>query len=142
MPYKSNRFLNLALATLGCGITAMQVNAQEATFRLPVKAHVGSAILEPGDYKLSAPLGVCGSHMVHLYRREGGSVLAPTITQVERPSDGSYLELVKIHGAYFVRQYKTAFSDQVFYFGVPKQKSEERMILAAIRPANTKSGTK
>lgn len=123
MRFRSNRSLTLGVAAVGLGVTAMQASAQQASFHLPFKAHWGSAVLEPGDYKLSAPIGVSGSHMIQLEGSGKSSMIVPAVTEIQQPNDRSYLELINVKGTYFVKRYKTASSGQVFHFGLPNTSS-------------------
>jgi hypothetical protein len=66
MYFKSNRISGLAALAVGVGLTATPASAQQATFHLPFVAHWGSTVLEPGDYKLSAPVEWSGTRMIQV----------------------------------------------------------------------------
>ena len=141
MYYRSSRFLTLAAVVAGLGVTASEASAQQASFRLPFEAHWGQAVLEPGDYKLSAPLGVSGTYMIHVNGAGESSVIVPAVTQVQPSEDRGYLELVKVNGTYFVKRYKAAFSGQVFQFGLPKAERAAMTTSPVARTISVRGGT-
>ncbi len=49
-----NRIFNIAVLTAFAGAGLMQA-AEQAAFHLPVTAHWGQVVLQPGDYKMSLP---------------------------------------------------------------------------------------
>jgi hypothetical protein len=124
--FRTTRIFVIAAVVAVSG-TMTSARAQQATFHLPFKAHWGRATLDPGDYKLSTPLGVSGGHMIQLVRPDKhGIIIVPAVTSTEPTTDRSYLECVKIQGNYVVRRYVTGFSGQVFNFGVAKPETERR----------------
>jgi hypothetical protein len=134
MHSRSNRILGLAALAVGLGLTAQRASAQEATtFHLPFAAHWGPMVLESGDYKLSAPSGQAGNHLIYI-SEPGHSkmVLAQSTETQPRHFDRSSLELVNINGTYFVRRYRSALTGQVFTFAVPKASPEAEMASNAV----------
>jgi hypothetical protein len=122
---KLSRAVGLTAVAVGLGVIAVPASAQQAAFHLPFEAHWGSALLEPGDYRISIPTGESPSHIVHLFGAGKGSMVIPESTEIRRPTvDHSSLELVNVKGTYFVREYKSAPTGQVFTFGVPKSERE------------------
>jgi hypothetical protein len=133
MYFKSNRILGLAALAVGVGLTATPASAQQATFHLPFVAHWGSTVLEPGDYKLSAPVEWSGTRMIQVSQyRHSRRMLPQSIDLPQGHLDRSSLELINVNGAYFVRRYKSALTGQVFTFSVPKATSETEMASATM----------
>jgi hypothetical protein len=131
MHSRTSHILGLAALAAGLGLTATHASAQEATFHLPFAAHWGPAVLESGDYKLSAPTGEAGNHLIYVsQRRNSKMVLAQSSEIPLRHLDRSSLELVNVNGSYFVKRYKSALTGQVFTFPVPKATSEIEMASA------------
>jgi hypothetical protein len=131
--FKSSPILGLAALAVGLGLTATSASAQQATFHLPFVAHWGATVLEPGDYKLSAPVGWSAIHLIQVFSQRGhsSSMLPQSVDLPPGHLDRSSLELVNVNGAYFVRRYKSAFTGQVFTFPVPKATPETEMASAA-----------
>jgi hypothetical protein len=134
MHSRSNRILGLAALAVGLGLTAQRVSAQEAeTFHLPFAAHWGPMVLESGDYKLAAPSGQAGNHLIYVSQPgHNKMVLAQSTETQPRHFERSSLELVNVKGAYFVKRYKSALTGQVFTFPVPKTTPETEMASAAV----------
>jgi hypothetical protein len=133
--FRSSRALSLAAIAAGLGLTAMNASAQQARFYLPVEAHWGRAVLEPGDYKLSLPMGDSPNHLIHLTGGGKGSMFVPQVTETQQfDSSRSYIKLVNVKGTYFVREYKSGPAGLLFTFGVPKSSREA---LVASAPATT-----
>ena len=88
-----------------CALTvALPMNAAEqAKFHLPVQAHWGKAILEPGDYRVSLPAPSLGRTSFHV--EGGGKTLLemPQVTSYEGNAIPSHLKLTEVDGAYFIR---------------------------------------
>jgi hypothetical protein len=130
---RSSRIFSLTALAVGLGLTAIPASAQQAAFHLPFAVHWGHTVLEPGDYKLSAPIEWSGSHLIHVYQPGHGSMILPQSIEIQHPNlDRSSLELVNVKGTYFVRRYKSAPTGQVFTFPVPKGVSEVEMASAAV----------
>src|SRR3954470_7978959 len=64
--------------------------------------------------------------MIQLAGPSKHGIIVPAVTSTEGTTDRSYLECIKVNGTYVVRRYVTAFSGQVFNFGVPKPEPERR----------------
>ncbi|HEY3457866.1 MAG TPA: hypothetical protein VGK64_25015 [Bryobacteraceae bacterium] len=131
---RSNRILGLAALAVGLGLTAQRASAQEAeTFHLPFAAHWGPMVLESGDYRLSAPTGQSGGHLIFVSQPGHNKMVLAQSTEIQpRRFDRSSLELVNVNGAYFVRRYRLAVTGQVFTFAVPKATPETEMASAAV----------
>ena len=55
MDLRRTRLFNISVFAIALSLSALQAKAQQATFSLPFEVHWGSAVLEPGEYRLSAP---------------------------------------------------------------------------------------
>lgn len=125
MYFRLTRVLSLTAIAAGLGLTTVHASAQQATFHLPFEAHWGRAVLEPGDYRLSLPMGESPSHLIHLRGAGKGSMFVPEATETQQfGSNRSYLKLVNVKGTYFVREYKSGPAGLLFTFSVPKSSRE------------------
>lgn len=130
---RSNRIFSLTALAVGLGLAAIPASAQQVAFHLPFAVHWGHTVLEPGDYKLSAPIEWSGSRLIHVSQPGHGRMILPQSIEVQQPHfDRSSLELVNIKGTYFVKRYKSAPTGHVFTFPVPKAMSETEMASAAV----------
>jgi hypothetical protein len=140
MYFKSSRILGLAALAVAVGLTAAPASAQQSTFHLPFVAHWGPAVLEPGDYKLSAPVEWSAIHLIQVSQHGHSSRMLPqSIDLPHRHLDRSSLELVNVNGVYFVRRYKSALTGQIFTFAVPKARPETEMASAVVRAVPVES---
>jgi len=106
-----------ALAVLA-GVGLMQ-GAEQPAFHLQVPAHLGSAVLPPGDYKVSLPNPSIGR--MHMRIEGEGHVIygLPLVTEASNPGH-SYLRLEKVGGEYFIREFTSGVEGKTFLFSVPK----------------------
>ena len=140
--FRSSRTFSLIALAMGLGLSAMQASAQQATFHLPVAAHWGPAVLQPGDYKLSAPVGDV-AHIITVFGESQTSMIMPVSAWSGQTSDRSYLELVNVSGTYFVKEYQSGASGRTFTFAVPKSVRESIADSASITEINVDfNGTK
>jgi len=114
---KSNRVARITAFALGIGLTAMQLSAQQGTFNLPVQAHWGNAVLQPGEHTVQVPLPL-GQTIVYL--RGGGTaqMAVPLTTENTGGADRSFLHLSKVNGEYYVDEYQSGVKR--FIFARPK----------------------
>jgi hypothetical protein len=124
-----NRVFSLAALTavFSMGITQA---AQQAKFHLPVAAKWGNVLLQPGDYNMTLPTPSVGNWQIYLEGAGKRVYAMPMITEVRDQSTRNYLKLVKVDGAYFVREYDSGTIGKAFTFVVPKTNSrKEEMTL-------------
>ena len=119
MERKSNHAAYVTAFTLGIGLMAMQANAQQGTFNLPVQAHWGNAVLQPGEHRVQVPLPL-GQTVVYLRTGERTQMTVPLTTESIAGSSRSYLHLSKVNGEYYVDAYQAGISGQRFIFPKPK----------------------
>ena len=79
---RSSRIFSLTALAVGLGLTAIPASAQQAAFHLPFAVHWGRTVLEPGDYKLSAPIEWSGSHLIHVSQPGHGSMILPQSIEI------------------------------------------------------------
>ena len=119
-----NRILTLGLITMAAVVGTAQAEVQ-AKFHLPFNAHWGQVTLPPGDYKISIPDGYRGTPKLTVAGHGKTGYVQPQVTEADRNSttdpEHSYLQFVKVNGAYFVTQYRSAAIGETFSFTVPKQ---------------------
>lgn len=141
MYFRTGRILTLNALVAVSGLMTSPARAQEATFHLTFKVQWGRATLDPGDYKLSAPLGVSSVHMIQLIGPgKHAAIIVPAVTSTGPTTDRSYLECVKVSGTYVVRRYVIADTGEVFNFGIAKPEAEprtKRSVSALILPVET-----
>ncbi len=119
MERKWNRVAVLSTFAFGMGLTAMQANAQQGTFNLPVQAHWGTAVLEPGEHRIRMPIPL-GQRYFYVRGGEGTQVTVPLSTEILRGSNKSFLHLSRVNGEYYVDAYQSGVSGQRFTFSTPK----------------------
>jgi hypothetical protein len=121
------RIGTLGLAALCASAIAIPAQAEEqATFHLPVRAHWGAAVLEPGDYRVALPAPSVGR--IDFQIIGGGKSLRalPQVTDVRRGSKTrSQLVLAQIDGTYFVREFSSQSAGKAFLFAVPKSRGTQ-----------------
>ena len=125
MERKLHRVAYIAALAIGIGISATQVYAEQGTFNLPVRAHWGQAILEPGQHSVSVPLPI--SERI-VYLRSGAArttqMTVPVSTEAA-DSERNYLHLSKINGEYYVDYYQSGVTGHRFIFSKPKTNGSE-----------------
>jgi hypothetical protein len=105
--------------TLGFALAAAHLQAQNATFTLPVQAHWGKMVLSPGEYTLQIPYAA-GQKVVYVERDEK-RMMATTLTMdANHPSERSYLHLTRVNGEFYVDAYQSAAVGQRLFFAAPK----------------------
>lgn len=125
-----------ALAAIA-GAGLMQA-AEQATFHLPVAAHWGLSVLQPGDYRMSLPQPSLNERTLLVAGTGQTTRPLPLVTDTRERSKTSYLELWQIDGQYFVHELSVGPSGKSFTFVVPK--SGHRTQVARIA-TNTPSET-
>lgn len=107
--------------------TGVMQAAEQATFHLPVTAHWGMAVLQPGDYKLSLPSPGLGKTLLRV-ESTGNSVFElPLVVDVQSTSNSSYLQLREIDGNYYVTAFSSGESGKKYEFSAPKTRQKEQL---------------
>ena len=81
-----NRILNIAAFTVLASTGLMQA-AEQATFHLPVTAHWGQVVLQPGDYKMSLPALAAGKSTFEVMGGDQAFFEMPMSTSIYGTSD-------------------------------------------------------
>ena len=111
------------LVALGVVLSAIPAAADEVykgTFDLPTAAYWGGALLQPGQYTVSANLDIPGAPVFYL-RGEGVTTTVATADMLPRPaSNTDHLTLENINGVYVVRKLDAGMLGKSFEFPAPK----------------------
>lgn len=117
-----SRVIRVTALAATLGLTAMQMSAQQGTFNLPVEAHWGHAVLEPGQHSVRIPLGTSGQQIAYLTSDKDTQMTVPLSSQPLTRANRSYLHLVKINGTFYVDAYQSATNGSKYFFARPKVK--------------------
>lgn len=104
------------------GLAAAGASAQQATFTLPVEAHWGRTLLEPGDYKVKFPSSVDTMRLIRITGNGRTLNFLPQVTASEQKKNEGSGKLVLSHenGGYRVWSISNPGSDSAFLFPLPK----------------------
>ena len=125
MDLRRTRLLNISVFAIALSLSALQAKAQQATFSLPFEVHWGSAVLEPGEYRLSAPQATPSIRVFYLYGHGTTQMALSATTATDPELRSSYLQLVRVGDTYFVHEYISAATGRRFTFSVPKTIRQE-----------------
>lgn len=114
------RTLTIAGLAMAISLIASPLNAQQGRFNLPVEAHWGRAVLQPGAYRLSGPSATSVIGVLYIYGNGKTQMAVPAMTEIGNASDHSYLKLVNVGGAYVVREFVSGTTGKSYTFGIPK----------------------
>ncbi len=115
------------LSTLGLAVSLGSAYAGQATFHLPFSAHWGPAYIGPGDYRITLPEIGSPTSVIYLQSNSQRAFVVAGIFGLQEAQDKSYLKLVNVNGAYYVKQYILGSSGKVFLFPTPKPSHREQM---------------
>ena len=118
-----SKLTRIAAIAAGLGLTATLANAQKGTFNLPVRAHWGNVVLDPGEHSVRTPIPI-GQTLVYLTSDEGTKVTVPIIVERTNGSDRSYLRLARIGGEYYVEEFRSGPDGITYVFPKPKNARE------------------
>ena len=114
-----NRILVVSLLTSAITFAAGNGLGEHASFHLPVEAHWGTAVLQPGDYKMVTP--DFGQEAFVIRGPEGGVFVLPQVTDTNTVSDACYLKLQEVNGSYFIIEYLAGPAGKTYSFRAPKE---------------------
>lgn len=129
------RIVTFATLAAFAGTGLMQAG-QQASFHLPVEVHWGKVVLEPGDYKMSLPDVSIGERTIRVERGHHTVNELPLVTDLQKTSNNSELQLLRVDGAYFVREFSYGPTGKTFVFSVPKAVRQQ---MAEVRKVNASS---
>jgi hypothetical protein len=103
------------------GLAATGASAQQAQFTLPMEAHWGKAVLEPGNYTVKFPNAADATPILWL-KGNGKSVnvLLQSRDADERIGENGKLILRDVDGAYVVESISNPISQESYLFAMPK----------------------
>lgn len=135
MNWSISRLIAVSAFAAALGLGASQANAQRATFDLPVEAHWGGTVLNPGSYILNAPFSQSGIHIFYLQGNTGSKIVVPTIVNNEPAVGRSRLKLVRVDGTYYIQEFVSAANNTTLKFHVPRAnhrelRAENRVLMA------------
>jgi hypothetical protein len=124
MSFFANRIFNIAgTATFLCA-TAVSASAQQGNFHLPFEAKWAGVECPAGDYQVALPERYNGKSTFLVRGPAGTSFILPmsedTYGNHAGNPAGTYLQLVKVDGGWFVKKYEAGSRSLVFYFKTPK----------------------
>ncbi len=119
MQTKTNRMARASALIVGVGLTALTLNAQQGEFNLPVQAHWGGAILQPGQHTVRVPEKL-GQTLVSLSSNADTQLAMPLTAELIPQSNRNYLHLVKVNGQYYVDVYQSGITGKRYIFPKPK----------------------
>lgn len=119
MNFSLARIYQFTAIALFAGSALMQ-GAQQGTFHLPVEAHWGLTVLEPGDYSLSLPALSLGETQIVVQTGRKMVFEMPAITENQPYSASSFLKLSSIDGEYFITEFSSGATGKMYTFTVPK----------------------
>lgn len=116
-----------ALAAFAC--TGLMQAEEHASFHLPITAHWGSVVLEPGDYRIAFPDASMGERTFRVEHTGGKTVRElPLVISPQQNSDRSSLRLQEIDGDYFIREFSSGPTGKSFLFPVPKTNHRQQAV--------------
>lgn len=100
--------------------SALMQGAEHGTFHLPMEAHWGKTVLQPGDYKVILPAPSLGEFDLRV--ECAGKIVYRTAARPDAQplSNSSSLKLTNINGQYVVTEFSSGATGQVFEFPLPK----------------------
>lgn len=101
-------------------LIAAPLKAQQGKFTLPVEAHWGNAVLEPGDYRISGPAPTSTIGVIYIYGGGKAQMALPAVSDTQKLSGHSYLRLINVGGTYVVREFNSGYTGHSYTFGIPK----------------------
>jgi hypothetical protein len=119
MQAKTNRMARISALAIGLGLTALTLSAQQGNFNLPVQAHWGPAVLQPGEHMVRVPSRT-GQTLVSLTTNGDTQMAMPLTAELIPESNRNYLHLVKIDGQYYVDVFQSGVTGKRYIFPKPK----------------------
>ena len=119
MQARTNRMARFSIIAIGLGLTALTLNAQQGDFNLPVQAHWGPAVLQPGEHTVRVPYKT-GQALVSLTTNGDTQMAMPLTAELIPQSNRNYLHLVKINGQYYVDVFQSGMTGKRYIFPKPK----------------------
>lgn len=122
MNFQLNRMFGLVLLAGAVTFGAAQAKAgnYSGTFKLPVEAYWGGAVLSPGEYTIAVEQGAATPIVkIREDKRQVGAVLTGPYVAEDNSTHGR-LTLVQINGVYVVKTFEAGLLGKTFSFATPK----------------------
>lgn len=133
---KTNWTLSAMLLAASCVAIAPQARAQEpflASFTLPMEAHFGNKVLEPGDYKIYR---IAGMSAIRITGDGGTATVMASSVDSHVDLEKSRLTLINVGGAYSLKRFDSGTAGSRFDF-VPAKELRRNAERASVTPSNT-----
>jgi hypothetical protein len=133
---KTNWTLSAMLLAASCIAIAPQARAQEpflASFKLPMAAHFGNTVLQPGDYKIYRIAGMSAIRVTG-----EGSIATIMASSVDSHVDleKSRLTLINVDGTFSLKRFDSGSAGSRFDF-VPTKDHSRNSERASVTPSKT-----
>ncbi len=115
------RTIGLTALTLMFSTIPMQAG-EHASFHLPIPAHWGPVLLQPGDYQIIMPSLALGQSNFSVIGGGQTTLHLPMTTSLNADAVSTALYLSEIDGEYYVREFRSNAARKSFLFAVPKSK--------------------
>lgn len=136
MAFIKNRAFSAAFFAIVLGVTTSHAKAQNGKFFLPVTAHLGNLVLEPGEYTISAQPAKSWPQVIQI-SKQGSAVSILATTEAAQPeSDKSYLRISTVGATNVIREFSLGKTGKIFTFAPAKSIREE----TASEPKGGKTG--
>lgn len=120
MKSRTKEVLSIAVLASMYILIPRQADGGQVSFTLPVRAHWGRVLLEPGRYTVEMPFTMSWPRVI-VRGSETEVEMYPMTQSSGVETEISYLRLVNVGGSYFVREYVSAGMEKVFTFTMPRK---------------------
>jgi hypothetical protein len=138
---KSQGLLNAGLIALALSFGAVSAHAEQSTFNLPVEAHWGAVLLQPGHYELKVSSAPFLPHFMSVIQDGHTKLILPSVEEVVETSGQDYLRLVIVGNDYYIREYNSGSKGKRFTFLMPKRPYYEVKAIPPRIPVSEKQGS-
>jgi hypothetical protein len=123
---KINWTLSAALLAVSCAVTAPQARAQQAyhgAFTLPVAAHFGSVVLQPGEYSIST---LERTRAIRVTGDGGTATILASSIDTEAAFGKGRITLENVNGAFALKRFDSGALGRRFDFVIAKTVGKDR----------------
>ena len=118
----------LAASYVGTAPTAQAQQASLGTFTLPVAAHFGSVVLQPGEYRISA---LAGTSFIRVAGEGGIATILATSIDPQAGRDHGKLTLANVNGTFALQRFESGVTGTRFDFDIAKLRGKDSERLSA-----------
>jgi hypothetical protein len=108
--------------------TAQAQQASLGTFTLPVAAHFGSVVLQPGEYRISA---LTGTSFIRVAGEGGIATILATSIDPQAGRDHGKLTLANVNGTFALQRFESGVTGTRFDFDIAKLRGKDSERLSA-----------